>query len=60
MQIASKGTQQVSSNVNDITQTASHAKEASLKMLDSTQTLSKEIEKLRSDITSFLDEVRGS
>lgn len=59
MQIASQETQEVTSHISDITNLASHAKEASIQMLEASQGVSREAEKLNMAFANFLNEVRN-
>ncbi|MDG4546716.1 MAG: methyl-accepting chemotaxis protein [Rickettsiales bacterium] len=58
MQVASQETQEVTSHISDITNLASHAKEASVQMLEASQGVSREAEKLNMAFANFLNEVR--
>ena len=58
MQVASQETQEVTSHISDITNLASNAKEASNQMLEASQGVSREAEKLNVAFANFLNEVR--
>lgn len=59
MQTAARGTQEVNDNISKITESASHANESSMQMLDASRMLSREAEQLSSAVALFLSEVRG-
>ena len=59
MVVASKGTQEVSDNIKDISDIASVAKDSSMQMLDASRMLSKEAEHLSSAVSGFLSEIRN-
>jgi methyl-accepting chemotaxis protein len=59
MVVASKGTQEVSDNIKDISNIASVAKDSSMQMLGASRMLSKEAEHLSSAVSGFLSEIRN-
>lgn len=59
MVVASKGTQEVSDNIKDISDIASVAKDSSMQMLDASRMLSREAEQLSAAVSGFLSEIRN-
>jgi methyl-accepting chemotaxis protein len=60
VQDAASGTEQVSSNIGSVTQAATETGHASEELLDAAQSLAVETERLRSEVTSFLTDVRAA
>jgi methyl-accepting chemotaxis protein len=60
VQEAAAGTAQVSSNITGVTQAATETGNAAEQMLDSAQSLAYETERLRSEIATFLNDVRAA
>jgi methyl-accepting chemotaxis protein len=60
VQQAAQGTQQVSSNITDVQRGASETGSASSQVLSAAQTLSGDSQRLRQEVTKFLDSVRAA
>jgi methyl-accepting chemotaxis protein len=60
VQEAAAGTAQVSTNITGVTQAATETGNAAEQMLDSAQSLAYETERLRSEIATFLTDVRAA
>jgi methyl-accepting chemotaxis protein len=60
VQQAAQGTQQVSSNISDVQRSASETGSASTQVLSAAQTLSGDSQRLRQEVTKFLDSVRAA
>jgi methyl-accepting chemotaxis protein len=56
----SQGTPQVSSNITDVQRGASETGSASMQLLSPAQTLSGDSQRLRQEVTKFLDSVRAA
>jgi methyl-accepting chemotaxis protein len=60
VQQAAQGTQQVSSNITDVQRGASETGSASSQVLSAAQTLSGDSQRLKQEVTKFLDSVRAA
>jgi methyl-accepting chemotaxis protein len=60
VQQAAQGTQQVSSNITDVQRGSSETGSASSQVLSAAQTLSGDSQRLRQEVTKFLDSVRAA
>jgi len=59
MTLASSGTKVVDENISAISQISSNAKDSSGQMIDASNMLSQEAEKLRSEVNSFINEIKN-
>ncbi|MBT5051529.1 MAG: methyl-accepting chemotaxis protein, partial [Rhodospirillaceae bacterium] len=60
VQQAAAGTQEVSSNITQVTQAASEAQSASGQMLDAAKELAEQGNVLRTEVNQFLESVRAA